>query len=689
MNKLLPPYGRKQTCPCGASTDFHPFTGHESEPAGKCFNAKCGGKFFPPKASHNCTNGATAVDEVREHIYYDKCDTPHMKIVVRKSQGRKNAIAYRCQDGQWLPNVQGVERILYRLPELLESIALDRVIVITEGEKDANSAVSIGLCATTAPFGAGNWKDQYSIIFERSRVVIIQDNDEAGKKHARQVQASLLSAGALSAEILDLTTLDPTLPPKSDLSDYLDRCSDRNVLHREVERLAALPHAEEPTIATLVPPDIDRSALPPLFRNLVEHTDDPYQRIALLSASIVAVGAVLPNVHSHYSAKSYSPCMYLFVLGGPGTGKANIQPAELLLKKINAELVEASKNAEREYKASLMLWKKAGRKQTSPEPEEPTRRQLFIPADATAPLVIRAMCANACCIIFDTECDSLTTAMRSDTGDISSALRKNFQRETVSHDRVGSNINIAADSTHLTFILSGTPDQVVHLVKDVSNGLTSRIAFIELPDKSKFRDPFITTHGHPYDVARQMADMVRHLWAYNTSCMHERSFEVRLTTAQQRKLVAHLSARFNDSIEDADTATTLRSGIIAVRLATVLSCVRVWESTGALAPVMEVFDDDFNTAMKLAEYFRRGTDSVITRLQALRPNLSLPKAKRRTQEWYTSLPAEFSTAEAIVLGAQFGISRSTVLSKLSDEGNFTRVGHGKHRKSAERTVRAP
>lgn len=258
-----------------------------------------------------------------------------------------------------------------------------------------------------------------------------------------------------------------------------------------------------------------------------------------------------------------------------------------------------------------------------------------------------------------------------------------------SHSRVGSDINAFTDTPHLSVIFSGTQDQATRLVKDVANGLTSRIAFVELPDQSEFRNPFVVTHEHAYVVARELSATVRDLWAFNSTCMKERSFEVCLNSEQQDKLVAHFRARFNDTIEEADKGTTLRAGIILVRLATILTCVRNWETKGSLDETMFVVDDDFETALALAEYFRQNTDSVIARLQAIRPNVALPKSKRRTQEWYTSLPAEFVTADAIALGVQFGIARSTVLTKLGDEGNFVRVQHGRYRKCLPKSARAP
>jgi hypothetical protein len=689
MKKHRHRYGRKQNCPCGASKDFCPIIGHETDPAGKCFNVKCGARFFPPKPTHDPSLQPAVTVSTREHIYLTAEGRPHMRIVVKKkSNGKKDPIAYRWEAGVWKAGVEGVGRVLYQLPHLLEAIAHDRTIVIVEGEKDTESATAIGLSATTSPFGALHWQDAYSVIFEGCRVVIVQDNDEAGRQHAQQVRSSLLKAGALSAEVLDLTTLDRDLPEHGDLTDVLMRGIQPERLRSEIERLAAL-HTDKPNSVPNKPPDIDLVRLPRMFRRLVEKNDDEHQRMALLASSIVSIGSILANITTTYFGRPYSPSLYIYVLGGAGAGKSAILPAELLLAGIHAELNEESRAAERAYTAAVEQWRRTCKKTGAPPPEKPARKLLLIPADATAPVIIRAVCQNPCCMLFDTESDSLASAMRSDTGDISATLRKNFQRETVSYARVGGDVSMSTSSPHLALVMSGTPDQAVRLVRDVANGLVSRIAFIELPDQSQFRNPFASTHDHALNVARELAPSVRGLWAFNVSRKDDFSFTVSLTAEQQHRLVDHYAARFHDAIEENDKATTLRAALICVRIATVLTSVRVWEETGTLDSTMIVTDDDFQTALLLSEFFRRGTDAVVARLQALRPTFALPRSQRRALAWYAALPLEFTTGQAIEIGASHDLSRSTVIAKLKDEGRFHRLGHGRYAKVVTAEQRPP
>ena len=87
-------------------------------------------------------------------------------------------------DGGWLWNVKGLNRVVYRLPELQRKEA----IFIAEGEKDADRLWSVGLPATTCSGGAQKWGDRYAKQLKDAgvkRVAILPDNDDAGRKHAQ------------------------------------------------------------------------------------------------------------------------------------------------------------------------------------------------------------------------------------------------------------------------------------------------------------------------------------------------------------------------------------------------------------------------------------------------------------------------------------------------------------------------
>jgi hypothetical protein len=119
--------------------------------------------------------------------------------------------------GGWIWNLNGVRPVLYRLPEALEAVKSGETVYLTEGEKDADRLRNLGLVATTNPMGAGKWRGSYSETLRGADVVIIRDNDAAGKEHAEQVARSLCGTAA-TVKVLELTGL----ADKGDASDWLE-----------------------------------------------------------------------------------------------------------------------------------------------------------------------------------------------------------------------------------------------------------------------------------------------------------------------------------------------------------------------------------------------------------------------------------------------------------------------------------
>jgi hypothetical protein len=86
--------------------------------------------------------------------------------------GKKQCFQYRCENNDWVLGTKGLERIPYRLPELLA--APTRPIYFVEGEKDADRLAAAGLLATTAPEGAGaQWKPEITKWFKGRDVCIL------------------------------------------------------------------------------------------------------------------------------------------------------------------------------------------------------------------------------------------------------------------------------------------------------------------------------------------------------------------------------------------------------------------------------------------------------------------------------------------------------------------------------------
>jgi len=140
--------------------------------------------------------------------------------------------------GGWVWSVKGVRQVPYKFPELLE--VADRVVLIVEGEKDADRLWAMGVPATTNLGGAGKWHDELSEYFKDYDIVIVPDRDPQkkhpktgellfhpdgrpilpGQDHAQDIARSLYGV-AKRVRVLELWHDWPAMPDKGDVSDWM------------------------------------------------------------------------------------------------------------------------------------------------------------------------------------------------------------------------------------------------------------------------------------------------------------------------------------------------------------------------------------------------------------------------------------------------------------------------------------
>lgn len=138
------------------------------------------------------------------------------KLLFQSVRYQPKKFSQRRPDGKggWTWNLDDCRRVLYRLPELIADQS-DGSVFLVEGEKDVENLRALDLVATSNPQGAGKWRKEFNRFLKGRRVVILADNDDAGRKHALQVHDNLQSV-CESVVILEL----PGLPEKGDVSDW-------------------------------------------------------------------------------------------------------------------------------------------------------------------------------------------------------------------------------------------------------------------------------------------------------------------------------------------------------------------------------------------------------------------------------------------------------------------------------------
>lgn len=189
-----------------------------------------------------------------EATYDYKDESGRLLFQVVRFPGKKFCQRHKDANGKWVWGMEGVRRVLYRLPELIASGKKRRVFIV-EGEKDCDRLTKLGLIAVTNPMGAGasKWRDEYNEFLRDCHVVIIPDNDPIDEKlgyrpglnHAEAIFAALKGVAAS----ITMLMLDG-LPEKGDVSDWLDQGHTKNELielvqTKEPDYRKETPYAEE------------------------------------------------------------------------------------------------------------------------------------------------------------------------------------------------------------------------------------------------------------------------------------------------------------------------------------------------------------------------------------------------------------------------------------------------------------
>jgi putative DNA primase/helicase len=181
---------------------------------------KIGAEPFAAKSNSVSTapkvNG-TGSTERKISALYDYTDE-HGELLFQVVRFEPKTFRQRHSDGYdgWTWRLEGVRRVLYRLPELLEAVATEHPIFIAEGEKAVDALINLGVRATCSPMGAGKWRESYNDTLKDADVITLPDNDAPGRKHVEMVTKALTG---VAAHVRSLTL--PGLPEGGDAFDWI------------------------------------------------------------------------------------------------------------------------------------------------------------------------------------------------------------------------------------------------------------------------------------------------------------------------------------------------------------------------------------------------------------------------------------------------------------------------------------
>lgn len=205
---------------------------------------------------------------VETYPYYDESGELIMEVLRYVDENGKKSFRQRRPDeqGGWNWSTSGIDKPLYRLPQVIAAKTEGHPIYVVEGEKDVHTLESLGKVATTNPGGAGaegqnKWTDAHTESLAGAKIIIISDNDEPGYRHARDLNHRLTEAGCKVKVFKPSTYKDITdmIEAGEDLADGLipfeetvqpETVSDNNALEELIASLQKIKVNELPQVIT-------------------------------------------------------------------------------------------------------------------------------------------------------------------------------------------------------------------------------------------------------------------------------------------------------------------------------------------------------------------------------------------------------------------------------------------------------
>lgn len=201
---------------------------------------------------------------------------------------------------EWIWSMDGVERVLYRLPEVLKS----QQVFVTEGEKDADNLADLGFCSTCNVGGAGKWMDGYTESLSGKDVVLCGDNDKPGMDHMDKVFDSI----AGQAKSVRLVKLPPVV---KDASDFIALFKTKDEAKAAIQALVDESHSFMKGIKL---PIMSMAEIEPLYSRLAKTMDLNSFSLSKWLPSFSRIRALIPGE-------------LVFIVGDTGTGKTGLLSA--------------------------------------------------------------------------------------------------------------------------------------------------------------------------------------------------------------------------------------------------------------------------------------------------------------------------------------------------------------------------
>lgn len=339
----------------------------------------------------------------------------------------------------------------------------------------------------------------------------------------------------------------------------------------------------------------------------------------------------------------------------------------------------------RESKKALSNWKARRESEDSDAGPRPPLRSFYLAGDNSAAGLKEELAANPHGVIFETEINTVTTALTQEWGQYRDVLLKSAHNEPLTKKRKGEE-PIHIGRPVLSVGLTGTPRSVEEIIIDAEDGLFSRCFFLAFDGGTDFRDMFEGDRDDALDaVLSEAAERLDNL--REALEKHGEPLYVKIGAQEQRRIVEagrYATAQvLRSKVGRHFLSNVRRAALSAFRIAALLRLLRLFEQEKSLTSVrsVEVSPSDVEAGLTVALTCLEHAAFLSGKLQ----NQSRLKGlKGEKRAFFKALPAgTFTTAKAKAVASGFSFSERTAeryLKAYAERGLLSDVRHGTWRK---------
>ena len=415
-------------------------------------------------------------------------------------------------------------------------------------------------------------------------------------------------------------------------------------------------------------PDSAYSGLPQFLKDCVQYASDPRERDIILLGSLNCCSALFPGVSFFYKNALYSSHFYHALVANAAAGKGVVAFILSLLDATQEYYDRQRRDQKKAFEKAQMAWEaevhQALREHRSPDsdkkPEEPKAKYLKTSSTTSKSRLLEQLATNGelGCHMSSTEINTLISSLAQDYGKYEDILCKAAHHEEISQSYKIDGDPIVVPRPHLALIMSGTPEQFTGFFRSHENGLYSRFLIYTRQ---------LNPHWETCAPGEGRVDLREHFHTLGKKLfeMHKLLLEsptlVTFTPGQWERHTQQFGVWLKSALvegKEFPTSIVFRHGLLAMRLASILTLFRKWDDY-RYAKEYCCTDADFDTAMQIIATVIEHSLLLGTSL----PDTGHPPVAMRKfhqfEDVLKKLPRIFSYIDFINAAKELGISVST------------------------------